>query len=450
MIIRFTAENWMSFKEKVELSFLPSREKQHNQRIAYSDKLDMKVLPIACIYGGNASGKSNLFKAMAFCQDFILKSLEPEAFISIDPFCLDKMSMDSPSSFGFDLLIDEQIYEYRFSVSRQSVESESLWITQKSKRKMQFERNGQEFKLGKDLEKDPQIKFITTSTRHEQPLIRPNQLFLNACSYNNIDTFKTLFHWFKYSLMLINPKSRFLFQGAFFSDASLKKIFEDSLRNLDTGIAQINYEEIQLDHIPFPEELKTKALTLNDKVTLVFNDHKNTYEVNRNQGKLKAKKMTTSHPSADGGLMRMELHQESEGTQRLIDLLPAFIQLQNTSSKVSLFIDELDRSLHTLLTRQLLASFLQQASPEFRNQLIFTTHDVLLMDQDLFRRDEMWVSERNPQGVSDLYSFSEFKEIRYDKDIRKSYLQGRLGGVPRFLVEDTLLHECSEEEELGK
>ena len=153
MIIRFTAENWMSFKEKVELSFLPSREKQHNQRIAYSDKLDMKVLPIACIYGGNASGKSNLFKAMAFCQDFILKSLEPEAFISIDPFCLDKMSMDAPSSFGFDLLIDEQIYEYRFSVSRQNVESESLWITQKSKRKMHFERNGQEFKLGKDLEK---------------------------------------------------------------------------------------------------------------------------------------------------------------------------------------------------------------------------------------------------------------------------------------------------------
>jgi uncharacterized protein len=113
--------------------------------------------------------------------------------------------------------------------------------------------------------------------------------------------------------------------------------------------------------------------------------------------------------------------------------------LQNSSSKVSLFIDELDRSLHTLLTRQLLASFLQQASPEFRNQLIFTTHDVLLMDQDLFRRDEMWVSERNSQGISDLYSFSEFKEIRYDKDIRKSYLQGRLGGVPRFLVDQVNL-----------
>jgi uncharacterized protein len=410
MIIRFTAENWMSFKDKVELSFLPSREKQHNQRIAYSEKLDIKVLPVACIYGGNASGKSNLFKAMAFCQEFILKSLEPDAFISIDPFCLDKMSMDAPSCFGFDLLIDEQIFEYRFSVSRQSVVSESLWITQKSKRKMQFERNGQEFKLGKELEKDPQVKFITTFSRQEQPLIRPNQLFLNACSYNNIDTFKSLFHWFKYSLLLINPKSKFLFQGAFFSDASLKKKFEESLRNLDTGIAQVNYEEIQLDHIPFPEEVKNKA-----------------------------KKLTTSHPSTNGSLIRMELHQESEGAQRLIDLLPAFIQLQNSSSKVSLFIDELDRSLHTLLTRQLLASFLQQASPEFRNQLIFTTHDVLLMDQDLFRRDEMWVSERNSQGISDLYSFSEFKEIRYDKDIRKSYLQGRLGGVPRFLVDQVNL-----------
>jgi len=97
-------------------------------------------------------------------------------------------------------------------------------------------------------------------------------------------------------------------------------------------------------------------------------------------------------------------------------------------------IDEVDRSLHTLLTRRLLEAYLASCSADTRSQLLLTTHDVLLMDQQLLRRDEMWVAERKPSGASTLVSFAEFKDVRYDKDIRKSYLQGRLGGIPRILL----------------
>jgi AAA15 family ATPase/GTPase len=97
-------------------------------------------------------------------------------------------------------------------------------------------------------------------------------------------------------------------------------------------------------------------------------------------------------------------------------------------------IDEVDRSLHTLLTHKLLDAYLATCSTETRTQLLLTTHDVLLMDQNLLRRDEMWVAERDASGNSSLMSFSEYKDIRYDKDIRKSYLQGRLGGIPRILL----------------
>lgn len=109
-------------------------------------------------------------------------------------------------------------------------------------------------------------------------------------------------------------------------------------------------------------------------------------------------------------------------------------------------IDEIDRSLHTLLTRSLLEVYLSCCSTETRSQLLLTTHDVLLMDQQLLRRDEMWVTERDTEGVSNLFSFSEYKDIRYDKDIRKSYLQGRLGGIPRILLGSTVLNTCSAKE----
>ena len=98
-------------------------------------------------------------------------------------------------------------------------------------------------------------------------------------------------------------------------------------------------------------------------------------------------------------------------------------------------IDEIDRSLHPLLIRQLLEEYLSNCSTETRTQLLLTTHNVMLMDQQLLRRDEMWVAERDGAGVSSLFSFSEYKDVRYDKDIRKSYLQGRMGGIPRISPE---------------
>jgi AAA15 family ATPase/GTPase len=144
------------------------------------------------------------------------------------------------------------------------------------------------------------------------------------------------------------------------------------------------------------------------------------------------------------------MRHESDGSQRLIDLLPAFLDVSDASSKKVYVIDEVDRSLHTLLTRHLLKAYLANCSTNTRSQLLFTTHDVLLMDQQLLRRDEMWVAERNVTGISNLFSFSEYKDVRYDKDIRKSYLQGRLGGIPRILLDGALDNQCSLDESEGK
>ena len=147
-----------------------------------------------------------------------------------------------------------------------------------------------------------------------------------------------------------------------------------------------------------------------------------------------AKKFVSYHLKSDGTEAKFEMRQESDGSRRVIDLLPAFLQLSETTAPKVFVIDELDRSLHTILTRRLIEVYLANCSPKTRSQLLLTTHDVLLMDQDIFRRDEMWVVEHDRSGASTLMSFSDYKDIRHDKDVRKSYLQGRLGGIPRILI----------------
>lgn len=144
------------------------------------------------------------------------------------------------------------------------------------------------------------------------------------------------------------------------------------------------------------------------------------------------------HSDIQGNKIAFDISQESDGTQRVIDLLPAFLNLTKDNPKKVYIIDELNRSLHPLLSRQLLESYLNTCLPQSRCQLLFTTHDIFLMEQSILRRDEMWLLERNNHGVSSLFSLSDYHKVRYDKDIRKSYLQGRFGGIPKFLLSGML------------
>ena len=121
---------------------------------------------------------------------------------------------------------------------------------------------------------------------------------------------------------------------------------------------------------------------------------------------------------------------ESDGTRRIIDLLPAFIGLASGSDKTTFVIDEIDRCLHHNVLRKLLELFLNSRRQDGQSQLIFTTQDLLLMNQGLFRRDEMWIATRNERGASSLDGICDFEPARYDKDILRSYLLGRMRGVP--------------------
>ena len=430
MIISFSVENWMSFRDPTTFSMVASRERQHGERVPKLGKYQTRVLPIAAIYGGNASGKTNFFKALNFVKTLVIKGTRPDSLIPIETFRLDVEGRSQPSCFAFELLIDETIYDFSFAVTQKAVLEERLVKITSTSEKVLYDRRDGELSFDKSLSKDDFFPFVFRGTRD-------NQLFLTNSVSQNINDFRPVYDWFENTLVLVAPDSRFdLFEIFLDEGHPLYAAMNEMLPRLDTGIAHLGSEEIPLENISIPEPLKTELqeeVKEGMAVRLLMEPQTNRIVVTRKDGELIAKRPVTFHPKSDGTEARFEIYQESEGSQRVIDLLPAFLELSAQVSQKVYVIDEIDRSLHPLLIRQLLDEYLSNCSTETRTQLLLTTHNVMLMDQQLLRRDEMWVTERDEAGVSSLFSFSEYKDVRYDKDIRKSYLQGRMGGIPHIV-----------------
>lgn len=430
MLIRFTVENWMSYRDRATLTMLASREKQHRQRIAKLQKYGTSVLPITMIYGGNASGKTNFFKALHFVRTFIVRGTEPDGLIPVESFRMDKNCLEKPTRFVIELLVEEMIYEFCFAVTPTRVVEERLTRINRSSETVLYDRNADLPNFAPEFAKDEFLRFAFRGTRD-------NQLFLTNSVSQKVDTFRPVYDWFQKNLEMIAPDSRFQpFEQFIEENTPLYSVMNSTLHFLDTGITHLGGEEIAFDNANFTENQKTRireSLKDGDTKRMTLSPSER-YILTRDGNEIITKKLYAYHKATSGQEERFEMRQESDGTQRVIDLLPAFLNVTETDSTKVYVIDELDRSLHTLLTRRLIESYLNQCSPDSRTQMLITTHDVLLMDQDLFRRDEMWITERSDDGNTSLIPFSDYKDVRYDKDIRKSYLQGRLGGIPKILL----------------
>lgn len=431
MLLSFSVENWMSLRDRVSFSMFAGQESQHGERLPKLSKYRKKVLPIAAIYGGNASGKTNFFKALSFVKKLVVKGTQPDGLILCEPFRLDE-STKNPSCFCFELLIEDDIYEYSFSVTQQAVIEEKLVHIKSASEKVLYHRHAGKPNFDMSLQENKFLEFAFQGTRD-------NQLLLTNSVSQKVEIFRPIYDWFRDTLVLIAPDSRFEAYEQFLDEngdlyAAMNKI----LPQLGMGITRLGGEEIPFENLPIPEALKTKLQedvkegTTVRFLTWLSNEY---IAVTRRKGELLAKKLVTYHQKLDGKEIQFEMRHESDGSRRVIDLLPAFLDLSTGKSQKVYVIDELDRSLHTHLTRDLITAYLASCSAQSRSQLLMTTHDVMIMDQKLLRRDEMWVAERDKSGISNLYSFNEFKEVRYDKDIRKSYLQGRLGGIPEIFLD---------------
>ncbi len=414
MLISFTLKNWMCFKEETTFYMEKTRERQHSDRIPRSDANDISILPIGAIYGANASGKSSLFKAIQFAHYFITGGTKPKSRIPVKPFKLDENSRYEPTTIEFDVLINEKRYVYMFSVTKEEViEEKLLQITKTGVEMILFhrEKGVNDPRLTNDIKSNKRIKYAFENTR-------PNMLFLTKTIDDNIEEFSFFRDWLYNQLILIEPNYGYGYDNYDVETGNkILDIVSQMIRNYDTGIAEIEMEERDI-----PEMLKKKINEDIDKESVrirIIEDFR--------------KRIIFKHKGEGNKNYVMDKFGQSDGTRRILDLLhPMTKKGIFNKGPLTIVIDEIDRSLHTLVTRKYIENFLEGCNKDSRDQLIFTTHDPLLMDQDLLRRDEIHLLDKDEFGSSKLYSLAEFKELRYDLNLMNNYLIGRFDGIPKI------------------
>lgn len=203
MIISFTIENWISFRNKTTFSMVASRERRHGERVVKVPKFPLRILPVAAIYGANASGKTNFFNALNFIQEFVIKGRAPQTPIGVEPYRLDSISRDKPTRFSMELLIEEVVYEFSFAVTQKKVIEEKLVqiTSSEAEEKMLYDRQGDTVEFDPILDKEPFLHFAFQGTQE-------NQLFLANSVSQKVDNFRPVYDWFKNNLTLVATKSR--------------------------------------------------------------------------------------------------------------------------------------------------------------------------------------------------------------------------------------------------
>ena len=448
MLIGFSVSNYKSFLEQQSISLLASRISRHKNHVA--EIANKKVLKSGLIFGANAGGKSNLIHAVAFSRNIILQGLNGTD-TNKKYFRVKQDANKIPGVFEYRLIANNTEYSYGFAFSYITKEFLSEWLVKISNdtETVLFERNVEENGRSEvsssiiDNKSDSDENVTRLKVYLEDfgvgisELLKKKTILSDIAQRSNIQSgvFKDIidvYKWFQ-DLILIFPESKYANLDSIMNNNQIKDDFSKILSFFDTGIESIDSQFMELDldkllsDIPKKpaEQIKIEIANKisNGPVTLTFNDQ--IFELRQNQdGEIVCRKMLLNHGNASD---LFEYADESDGTQRLFDLIPIFFALKQNRV---ILIDEIDRSLHTNLTRKFIELFFS-VSRNNSSQLIATTHDSNLLDLDLLRQDEIWFVKREKDHSSNIYSLNLYKE-RFDKRIEKEYLIGRYGATPNL------------------
>lgn len=443
MLIHLSAANFLSFDAAIEFSMLASKETRFLERVAAGALVPERVLQVGAIWGGNASGKSNFCRVLSYAQWMVVQGTRPDAPTGRRPFRLRAGAAEEPSRFVFEILVEadgeEKVFRYSFAVSGKEVVEESLAEMRSASERVYFTRRagkeGPEFSLDwwerKAVPEEERqfARFVARGTK-------ANQLFLHEAMDRNLTLLAPVFRWFRDQLVVMQPDDDFLSLEIQEPErAELREYTTQLLQAAGTGIAGIEAVEVPAAAMGIPAEVREQMMNSikDESGGLIFRSSDGgRFSMFRKDGDLLTSRIVTFRMTKDGQRVPFELSDESDGTRRVFDLAPLFHDLENPACRKVYVIDELDRSMHSMLSRAVLEHYFASRSRDTRAQLIFTTHDSMLLDQSLLRRDEIWFMERGPNGDTSMECLSDYKELRYDKDVRKAYLEGRFSGVPHL------------------
>ncbi len=408
MLIEFSVENFRSFKERMTLSMVAndSEELLHSNTVSAGKKL--RLLKSAAIYGANASGKSNLVKALEFMLRFInssAKDTQTGEKLRFEPFLLDTSEWNKPSLFEITFLVDGTRYRYGFQLNDRIIVTEWLFHQQKNGEKALFTRKGSIFTLSSAFREAKGL----------EPRTRENALFLSVLAQFNVLTAKNIVYAIGFWLTFSDP----------FLDVSVETgLFHQSFRKNPTEVSAF----LARFHLGFTEVLVKK----------------DTHQESQIHGKIKDKntsisEISTKHRVVDSqntGITSIDFdleEQESNGTRKIVAFAPIFMEALLQKGDC-IFFDEIDNSLHPILSRKIIELFNNSETNPNGAQLIFTTHDTNLLSRKLLRRDQIWFTEKMPHGATDLYSLADF-EVNEEQSAQSAsysndYLLGKYGAIP--------------------
>ena len=411
MLISFSVENYRSYRERQTMSLLAedSRESIANTTAILAPALKgRRVLNVAAIYGANASGKSNFIRAFNRLIRIVTTSAKQGTEndrLPVTPFELDDLSKDKPSCFSTTFIINEVVYVYDVALSRDRVHSEELTAFPKTHPQRLFSRTVSKSGVSTwhfsrtHFRRDPALEMRT----------RRNSLYVSVGAVFNHKLLKEIFKFFA----LANTRVP-LFADQELLQCSKNESFmawaSKMLAAADTGIADIRAKTVDR-LVDLPEEIRK---TLPEKALSDL----------RSQPDL-----LVSHRKSSGGETWWPIGRESDGTRQLLSLLRSWHGILYNGRLA--FVDELNDSLHPLLSRRLLQMLAEIPPGRARGQLIFTTHDSTLLDPHLLRRDQIFFTEKSSDGATTLYSLLDYTP-RKDEAMQKGYLAGRYGGIPFF------------------
>ena len=447
MFIRFSVSNFLSFKSPQTMSMVASKVARHKEHILNGN--GKKILKTGLIYGANAGGKSNFIKAIDFSRDIILDGLE-EVDLNRKYFRINKEGYRQPGVFEYRLITQsKKEYSYGIAISYAAKEIISEWLVRIEKNGSEtcifnrdIDESGENFTFSEVTHKNEAEKikweiFLDVFGKNISPAMKKKSILSDVAERSNeksgvLKEIMDVYEWFQ-SIIILFPTSQYSGLNQLVEKEEVRKFFSGILKYFDTGIesveskqGEMNFDRI-FEGIPKEHAEKLKIRISNDieNDPVMFKVNNQVYSLRKDEeGNIITTKMMQNHGNPQE---LFEYSDESDGTQRLFDLIPLFYEHQNNRV---IFIDEIDRSLHTNLTRRFLELF-YSLTEKSDCQIIATTHDSNLLDLDLVRQDEIWFIKRLEDHSSKMYSLNRYKE-RYDKKIDKEYLLGRYDAIPIF------------------
>lgn len=437
MLLRYIVSNFKSIGHPVEFTMLPTAESTDDRflKTITTRAGEWKVLRRGGFFGPNASGKSSFIESIGFARDYIVDGQKSGKGTRISQFKGNFQDLNGISSFQFMFYLGGEVYEYGFSLDRRQVHEE--WLMQLTKKDFVplFTRSTDEkgkteieiaAKFGRKDSKDRALADVLKDSIQEN---QKNQLFLYKLYDNGVKRADRIVQWFK-RLQVIFPgtKARAL-PIRMQTDEELRNYIGKMLKKMDTGVYEISVANDEIDFHDYAEKIDLPKKLVEDieEIKSGIVNLAGRYFIFSEKGKNRTTlvQLKFSH-RLNSKVAQFNMEDESDGTQRLVDLLPMLFTIGKNSNLY--FVDEIDRSLHTKLSQYLLDEFSLNGENCF-NQIIFTAHDVNLIDLNHFRQDEIWFIEKNQLGESVLRPFSDF-EVKEGQDTLKDYLNGRFGAVP--------------------